>query len=134
MLEMLTYKQDNGHSESVVRQVIPIINSLIISGQAIPTQKYLNKARELMALRYKWLVSKNLPIDFFEFVAKELMLVCAYTISPEGFKKRMQQESTQETGMTYVGEICLVKNVENQKEVWNSIFDLLTRDVIFDVE
>lgn len=54
MLEMLTYKQDNGHSESVVRYVMPIINSLIISGKSIPVQKYLNKVRELMVLRYKW--------------------------------------------------------------------------------
>ena len=94
MLEMLTYKQDNGHSESVVRYVIPIINSLIISGKPIPIQKYLDKVRELIALRYKWQVAKHLPIDYFEFVAKQLMLVCAYTISPDGFKKRMQQEST----------------------------------------
>ena len=46
----------------------------------------------------------------------------------------MQSESTQETGMTYVGEISLDVNEENQKEVWSCVFDVLTRDIIFDVE
>ena len=74
----------------MIRHLLPIINSLIISGKPFEFEGYTNKLREILALRYKWHVSKNLPFDFFEFVSKELMQLFAYTISPEGFKKRMQ--------------------------------------------
>ena len=64
------------------------------------------------------------------------MLVCAYSISPEGFEKRILQESTQEqeVGMKYDGEISLQHNRDNQKVVWSTIFQILTKDIIFDIE
>ena len=70
MMGLMSYRADGGHSEAIIRLVILNLNNLVISGKKLDLEVYMKKMRELVQMRYRWGVSKNLSSEFVSFVAE----------------------------------------------------------------
>jgi hypothetical protein len=108
-LMKITVYQGEPHAESVIRNVIQSITSIIVKGLppnllSIILEPLFERMKVLINIRYNWRICKGIVFlqqhtsadtdtsqTFFILVAQQLMCICSYLINPKKFKSTITE-------------------------------------------